>query len=224
MLSMDGNGNAVKRGGKWTPKGFLFELTGGNLALDFVNTLDMRPLPSRTELLSTYTDASAWARQVGLITAKEESELNKAAARRPEKARAARQRFVEARECLFRVLLAVVDGERIPEKTLEHWNRLVHRAMERFELERRDDRLAWRNAADPRELDSFLWPVIHAAVTLLTGPDVGRIRRCASEKCDWMFLDRSKRGNRRWCDMTVCGNRAKAQRFYQRKKKGAVTK
>ncbi|MCI0410541.1 MAG: CGNR zinc finger domain-containing protein [Acidobacteria bacterium] len=33
-----------------------------------------------------------------------------------------------------------------------------------------------------------------------------------------MFLDRSKRGNRRWCDMTVCGNRAKARRFYLRKK------
>lgn len=216
--------NTVNRGGKWTSKGFVFELTGGNPALDFVNTLDMRPLPSRTELLATYADACSWARQVGLITAKEESERKKAAAQRPAEAKAARRRFVEARECLFGVFSALAVDERIPEETLELLNQLVHRASAHFELEPRKGGFAWRNAADPRELDSFLWPVVHAAVMLLTGPDVSRIRRCASEKCDWMFLDRSKRGNRRWCDMAVCGNRAKAQRFYERKKKGVVTK
>jgi regulator of RNase E activity RraA len=31
-----------------------------------------------------------------------------------------------------------------------------------------------------------------------------------------LFVDDSRRGNRRWCDMSVCGNRAKARRHAQR--------
>ncbi len=213
---------AVRRGGKWTSEGFLFELSGGSLALDFVNTVDMRPLESRRELLAAYDDVCAWARQAGLLTPEQEWDLRKKAARLPEGAEGARRRIVQARECLFQLLAAVVDGEAIADETLKLWNQLVHRALSRFELEQRREGLCWRNASDPLGLDSMLWPVVHDAMMLLTGPDVPRIRRCASEKCDWMFLDRSKRGNRRWCDMTVCGNRAKAQRFYRRKKRSVA--
>lgn len=209
---------AVRRGGKWTAKGFLFELSGGDLSLDFVNTVDMRLSASPKELLATYADVCSWARQAGLITPKEESDLRKRAARSTEDAERARRQFVQARECLFRILAAVTDGRKIPRETLNGWNRWVHRAMAHFELAPRKGGLAWRNSSDSRDLESVLWPAVHAAVKLLTGDDVSRIRRCASEECDWMFLDRSKRGNRRWCDMTVCGNRAKARRFYLRRK------
>jgi len=40
------------------------------------------------------------------------------------------------------------------------------------------------------------------------------IRACADERCGWVFLDPS--GRRRWCEMAVCGNRAKARRYTQR--------
>jgi predicted RNA-binding Zn ribbon-like protein len=40
------------------------------------------------------------------------------------------------------------------------------------------------------------------------------IRACADERCGWLFLDPS--GRRRWCEMAVCGNRAKARRYAQR--------
>jgi predicted RNA-binding Zn ribbon-like protein len=43
-----------------------------------------------------------------------------------------------------------------------------------------------------------------------------RIRACPN--CDWLFLDRSRNGSRLWCDMTICGNRAKARRHYLRRK------
>lgn len=214
----------IRRGGKWTPEGFLFELSGGDLSLDFVNTVDSRPVESPTELLPGYRDVCAWARQAGLITREQESDLAKKAARRPKEAEHVRRRFVQARECLFQILASVVEGQRIPKEILKQWNDLVHRTVARFELEPRKDGLAWRNSADPQEFDFMLWPVVHAAMMLLTGPQVARIRRCAAEKCDWMFLDTSKRGNRRWCDMSVCGNRAKAQRFYLRKKKSKILK
>ncbi|MFC7740986.1 CGNR zinc finger domain-containing protein [Nocardiopsis composta] len=45
-----------------------------------------------------------------------------------------------------------------------------------------------------------------------------RIRRCANPGCVLHFYDVSKNGNRRWCSMAGCGNRAKASRHYQRRK------
>jgi predicted RNA-binding Zn ribbon-like protein len=40
------------------------------------------------------------------------------------------------------------------------------------------------------------------------------IRTCGDERCGWLFLDPS--GRRRWCEMSVCGNRAKARRYANR--------
>ncbi|OLF19301.1 CGNR zinc finger domain-containing protein [Actinophytocola xanthii] len=45
-----------------------------------------------------------------------------------------------------------------------------------------------------------------------------RLRRCANPDCVLHFYDVSKNGNRRWCSMAGCGNRAKASRHYQRQK------
>jgi predicted RNA-binding Zn ribbon-like protein len=44
----------------------------------------------------------------------------------------------------------------------------------------------------------------------------GRIRSCANPDCPLYFLDTSRPGTRRWCSMSVCGNRDKTRRHYQR--------
>ena len=43
-----------------------------------------------------------------------------------------------------------------------------------------------------------------------------RLRVCANDSCRWVFYDTSPTGRRRWCDMTTCGNRAKAARHRAR--------
>jgi predicted RNA-binding Zn ribbon-like protein len=43
-----------------------------------------------------------------------------------------------------------------------------------------------------------------------------RLKACPS--CRWLYLDNSKNQSRQWCDMKVCGNRAKARTFYSRQK------
>ncbi len=62
----------------------------------------------------------------------------------------------------------------------------------------------------------LLAPVLWSAADLLVGNQLGRVRQCANPQCGWLFLDNSKSGNRRWCSMSACGNRAKAHRHYQR--------
>lgn len=43
-----------------------------------------------------------------------------------------------------------------------------------------------------------------------------RLKMCASEECKWIFFDRSKPGNRRWCSSALCGNRHKTRSYRQR--------
>ncbi|WHO79299.1 CGNR zinc finger domain-containing protein [Rhizobium leguminosarum] len=56
----------------------------------------------------------------------------------------------------------------------------------------------------------------HSALRLIAMPDPQRMKICGN--CGWLFIDRSKNRSRAWCDMAVCGNRAKANRHYRRKK------
>jgi predicted RNA-binding Zn ribbon-like protein len=215
MQSME---NRIRRGGTRTPEGYLYELTGGDICLDFVNTVDMRPTDQPAELIPTYGDYCSWARQAGLLTGESEAQLLRRAARRPAEAETVRRQAVAARECLFQILARVSGGGSVPPDLMQQWNRIARQAMARYELAPSKDGFAWRCLSEPSDFDSILWPVVHSAVRLLTGPGVDRIRKCSGLNCNWMFLDTSKRGNRRWCDMTVCGNRAKARRFYSKKK------
>ena len=77
--------------------------------------------------------------------------------------------------------------------------------------------LGHRHSADPLAdaLASIAEPVAEA---LADGrPD--RLRVCANDSCRWVFYDTSPTGRRRWCDMTTCGNRAKAARHRARHRK-----
>jgi predicted RNA-binding Zn ribbon-like protein len=45
-----------------------------------------------------------------------------------------------------------------------------------------------------------------------------RLKMCASNECHWVFYDRSKPGNRRWCSSILCGNREKTRSYRSRKR------
>ncbi|WP_377295588.1 CGNR zinc finger domain-containing protein [Rhizobium sp. SGZ-381] len=70
-----------------------------------------------------------------------------------------------------------------------------------------------RQNPDPLALESA---TVHSALRLLSLPQKDRLKICGH--CGWLFVDRSKNRSRFWCDMTVCGNRAKAARHYRRQK------
>lgn len=45
----------------------------------------------------------------------------------------------------------------------------------------------------------------------LFGDAASSIRECSAEDCGLVYLDTSRSGNRRWCSMKRCGNRAKVR-------------
>jgi predicted RNA-binding Zn ribbon-like protein len=202
--------------------GYAFELSGGHLALDFTNTISRREeAADSTEYLPRYGRLVSWGLQAGLVTAKAGESLRVEARSRPRAAVAALRRAVAIREAAFSLFVAIARGEKPPAAALEAINAALPEALAALRIGAGPDGFAWRFAHDEMDLAPMLAPVVRAAAELLTSDEVVRIRECGSETCFWLFLDRSKNGTRRWCDMKVCGNRAKARRHYQREKRAA---
>ncbi len=78
------------------------------------------------------------------------------------------------------------------------------------------EKFGWKWVGIDHQLDSLLWPVAKTATELLVSDNLTRVKRC--DGCSWLFLDTTRDARRRWCDMKLCGNRAKARRHYDRKR------
>jgi predicted RNA-binding Zn ribbon-like protein len=77
-----------------------------------------------------------------------------------------------------------------------------------------------RHEGDP--IDGALGRLTESVARYLGEGKTDRLRVCASETCDWAFFDASRTAKRKWCDMTTCGNRAKAARHRERQKVAAA--
>ncbi len=199
---------------------YVFDLSGGHLALDFVNTLAGMRGVNPKERLHDYTDLVAFARQAGALTERQASRMAAEARRRPEEAAAALAAAVALREALYRLFLDQAEGRRPRSADLDALNTALSRALPHRRLAEKDGSftLGWDEAGD---FDAAIWPVAEAAAALLTSGDATRVRVCGlyeDEECSWLFLDRTKGRTRRWCSMKDCGNRAKARRHYAKVK------
>ncbi|WP_266158877.1 CGNR zinc finger domain-containing protein [Dyella silvatica] len=67
-------------------------------------------------------------------------------------------------------------------------------------------------------VEALLLPVAEAVATLLVEGDFNMVRQCESADCTLWFYDRTKSHRRRWCSMSLCGNRMKVAAFRARKK------
>ncbi len=57
----------------------------------------------------------------------------------------------------------------------------------------------------------LLSSIARDAIRILGDEFVSRIRQCSADDCALVYLDTSRSGNRRWCSMQRCGNRAKVR-------------
>jgi predicted RNA-binding Zn ribbon-like protein len=203
-----------------------FELEGGTVSLDFVNTVSgMRDSAHPRDRLQGYEDVVYWAEQVGLIDARQATDLYRRAQRDPARAAEAHREAIRRREALHDVVLAAVDARPTPAAALDTVNRwiadaLAHRRFHargpgRFEAELEDD----------GDLLAFLRPVaVDAADLLEREVSSGLVGVCEERlvgRCAWLFLDSTRNHSRRFCSMKECGNRAKQRRHYQRLKGSA---
>jgi predicted RNA-binding Zn ribbon-like protein len=163
-------------------------LIGGNVAVDFVNTVDP-DLPGGDHLPS-YVAFRAWAEGLGLS---------------PGGGTIAEVHAVRARiDAVLRPLAAAGTPSTA---ALEALRRLELDALGRARL--RPGEWRWEDG-------SALDRLVHSAADLvLTGP-CDRLRVCGN--CPWLFLDLSRNGSRRWCSMESCGTAVKVRRLTERRR------
>jgi predicted RNA-binding Zn ribbon-like protein len=169
-------------------------------------------------MLSSYEDLAEWAFEAGAITAKQRAALTQEAKLHPARANSVLRRAIDFRETLYRIMEDLLAKKRPSEDDRQAFNTVLGEAYSHLQLHpiRQGFGLDWPD--DPISLEAVVWPIARSAAQLLTSPDLQRVRECGASTCRWFFVDRTKNGSRRWCDMKVCGNRTKAQRFYHRKK------
>lgn len=197
-----------------------FELSGGALCLDFANTLADRPR-SAQECLHHYGDFLRFSAQTDSIPAGDLRELQGLFRDNPECARTVFRRVLEVREAVYRIFGALARGREPDESDLEILNSALKKALRQLEVRLHRGSLEWQWGGPPQALDRPLWPIARSAAELLTSDEIPHLRECDSATCSWLFVDRSRTRRRRWCDMATCGNREKARRHYQRRKKTA---
>lgn len=188
-------------------------VTDLGLCLAFINTegVERNSPPDRLENLDLFLE---WAAREGVVEAERTTEISRALGRRRgvddllDRARV-------LREALYRIFSAIAADRQPPEDDLAIVDRYLEQALPGLRLGRDDGRFGWRLAA-PTRPDEILLPIALSAADLLCSDRLDRVKECGGETCSWMFLDESRNRSRRWCDMSDCGNRAKARRYYRR--------
>jgi predicted RNA-binding Zn ribbon-like protein len=202
----------------------MFELNGGHPALDLVNTLDNRfRKGGPVELLQSYVDLLEFMRQTGLLSARRARLIGAAEKRGGKGARVLRS-LRELREAAASALYRAAEGGAPAAAHVLALERHFQNASRHRELQwRRSTKhtgghpgaiWVWGRFETDAELP--LWMLAQSLSELMTSTALERLRACGSETCRWLFLDTSKNHTRRWCDMKICGNRMKAQRFHAR--------
>jgi len=196
-----------------------FDLIAGSVPLDFINTLDDRFSSEPQELLKTYADLTRFAEDTGILEQQQANHLAHVSQDSPREAQRILHAAVALREAMFTVIWAMVTKKPVPHAALNTFNEYVRQAAQHSSLVQVKENFEWRFDDARNNLEAPLWPIARAAADLLSSDHLEFVRACASETCQWLFLDVSKNHRRRWCDMTRCGNRAKVRNFYARQKK-----
>jgi predicted RNA-binding Zn ribbon-like protein len=189
---------------------------GNHPALDFLNTEPVRD-GAPVDLLATFDDVLAWLRDSELL----EPGQAQAAARRWSASRGAERALAEARR-LRRVLRQGIErlahGKPLGTEVLGAINALLRRRVGHAQIFESNGAFQRRFAIELTAPSDALAPLAEAVGDLLCHADLGLVRRCENPRCVLYFYDTSRNHSRRWCSMTMCGNRAKVAAHYQRRR------
>jgi predicted RNA-binding Zn ribbon-like protein len=176
-----------------------FRFRGGSDVLDLAATMQARLSPAPRELLVTAADLARWLVSVGIVRSAPETE--------PEDLTTARA----LREAIF-VLAGRGRGANAA-AARRRLNAIASGSPAVPEL--RDDGSLTLNGSAA----ALLVTLAREAVHLFGSEAAKQIRQCRSPICTLYFIDSSRRGDRQWCSMSACGNKAKAAGFRRRKRK-----
>lgn len=181
--------------------GFIY--VSGRPSLDFAGTLKWRRRERAEEQLTEPGDVGAWAFGADLVERPMTATADDLSA------------AVALRETVYRTVRARLDQRRPSGADVALLNGCA-----------RGPRLTPRLGRDGRvtrdgSVDELLATLAADLLDLLAYAEFERVKECANPECTRLYVDMSRTGNRQWCGMSECGNRAKVEAFRQRRRASA---
>ena len=191
---------------------FLF--IANNLALDFSNTLVVDSEGHSVDLVGSLDDLIDWARETEIISQRQAAKVLKDIGK--ELASSILQKAFELRGALRSTALALANGKVVPKAAIDRINSVLAEKDGHFEIVRTSDGYKSKLNIGYEDVRDLMLPVAESAMRLICYADPSLVKKCANAECVLFFYDTSKRHGRKWCSMSICGNRSKAAAFYDR--------
>ena len=184
-------------------------LIGGRLALDFVNSVFPKPALSWDELI-------AFLESARIVTPERGGELLALSRSDPQAAESLLRKAQRLAAALRLAFDALLHKQRVLPECIEPVNEILRITEGHDELVFTDKDWEIQFMASESGLEWLLAAIARSAAEIIAEGPRARLRLCANPRCGLLFYDTSRTHRRRWCSMTVCGNRHKVAAFARR--------
>ncbi|HEX8598738.1 MAG TPA: ABATE domain-containing protein [Chloroflexia bacterium] len=187
------------------------------ISIHFANSVVWRAGERPQDTLTEPDKLLRFARWAGIFDEGELTYLRQQAAHASDEAEAALERAKVFREVTYRVLLAVANHLPPDPSDITLLNEVITDAQDQVHLapSLTAGSFEWRWKSETPQFDMLRWAAARSLAELLTSEDLKKVKSCPGEGCAFLFMDLSRNGKRRWCEMDLCGNRNKVKRFRQ---------
>ena len=182
---------------------------GGRLALDFVNSVPLNNEFSWGQLIEFLESAR-------IVTPERGGELLALSRSDPQAAESLLRKAQRLAAALRLAFDAVLRKQRVLREWIEPVNEILRITEGHDELVYTDNDWEIQFVASESGLEWLLAAVARSAAEIIAEGPRARLRLCANPRCGLFFYDTSRTHRRRWCSMTVCGNRHKVAAFARR--------
>ena len=185
------------------------------LFVTFANTLEFtNGIP--TDHVAEPAALLAWLKENGLISERGRAGESARLHRDPREGERRMERFRYLRNLVHAIADRVNDGHPPTRDQVRDLNHILRHGLHYHQLVSEAGGARYSVSQVGDHLDQARATIASSLANFLAQDDPHRLHTCANEGCREIFIDRSPTGRRRWCDMRVCGNRAKVARHRSR--------
>ena len=184
-------------------------LIGGRLSIDFVNELGSSSDFSWEQLLH-------FLLLTRIISTERSAQLLALPQNDPQSARALLLKAQRLHGFLAEIFDASLGKQALSRDLIEPINEVLRITEGHDELLQQNGKWALEFVAREGGLDWLLAAIARSAAELISEGPSARLRICSNPSCGLFFYDNSRTRRRRWCSMSLCGNRHKVAAFSRR--------
>jgi predicted RNA-binding Zn ribbon-like protein len=186
------------------------KLLGGRLSVDFVNAT-----PTNVEL--SWEKLIHFLEETRIVSAERGAQLLALPHSDPQAVESLLSKAQRLGFALRKSFTAMLRKHRIDREWIEPLNEILRITEGHDELVFEDGNFQIEFIAREGGLDWLLAAVARSGAEIIADGPGARLRLCANPHCGLFFCDKSRTHRRRWCSMSVCGNRSKVAAFARKR-------